>query len=134
MTVKNQTIVATIKGIKRLPSSYYGNPRYELATDKGVFRTRANAMYAYEIWSGFVGRTVVMSFDGRPSMRALVQVTDKVSPFAAALIANGVSEKHAIMWADANELRAGSFMQGSLDIKAEAKQINRIYAGIRAGI
>ena len=91
-------------------------------------------MYAYEIWSGFVGRTVAMSFDARPSMRALVQVTDKVSPFAAALIANGVSEKHAIMWADANELRAGSFMQGSLDIKAEAKQINRIYAGINAGI
>ncbi len=130
MSVENQTIVATILGIKRLSPSYYGNPRYELTTDRGTFRTRANAGYAYEIWNGWEGRTVAMSFDGRPSMRALVQATDKVSPFAAALIANGVSERRAIMWADANELRAGAFMQGSLDIKEEAEHINRIYAGI----
>lgn len=130
MDIKNQTIVATILDIKRLSPSYYGNPRFALVTDKGTFNTRANSSVGYMVCGNWVGRTIAMRFDGRPSMRSVALVTDKVSQFAAALIVNGVLEKHAIMWADANELRAGAYMQGSLDIQAEAEKINRIYAGI----
>lgn len=130
MSVKRQTIVATIQNIKRLASSYVGNPRYRIETDKGTFNTPVNSGIAYMIGDNWIGRTVVIRFDGRSSMRNLVEVTDAITPFAAALIANGVSEKHAIMWADSNELRAAAWKQGDIDIREEAEQINRIYAGI----
>lgn len=55
---------------------------------------------------------------------------DMVSKFEAALVANGVPEKHAWMWAGVNELRAGAYVQGTLDIQDEAKLINRVYAGV----
>ena len=131
MSIKNTTVVATILDIKRLANSNLGNPRYALITDKGTFKTRANSAIGYMVCGTWVGRTVAMCFDGRPSMRGICVVTDEVSPFAAALIANGVLEKHAIMWADANELRAGSYMQGSLDIAEEARMISALYDGIR---
>ncbi|UBI10034.1 hypothetical protein LA324_05340 [Corynebacterium coyleae] len=130
MNIKNATVVATILDIKRLASSNLGNPRYALITDKGTFNTRANSSIGYMVCGNWVGRTVAMRFDGRPSMRGIGVVTDEVSPFAAALIANGVLEKHAIMWADANELRAGSYMQDSLDITEEARMVNAVYHGI----
>ena len=130
MNIKHQTIVAKILDVKRLPSSYLGNPRYALVTDKGTFNTRANSSVGYMVCGSWVGRTIAMRFDGRPSMRGVALVTDKVSEFAAALIANGVREKHAIMWADANDLRAKAYQQGRLDIQVEAKEINSIYAGI----
>ena len=130
MNVKNSTVVANILEVKRLPSSRFGNPRYALITDKGTFNTRANSSIGYMVCGSWVGKTVAMKFDGRPSMRGIGLVDKDVNVFAAALIANGAIENYAVKWADANETRARSFEQGSLDIAEEARKINAIYAGI----
>lgn len=130
MDVKHATVVAKIEQVKRLPSSSFGNPRYALITDKGTFNTRANSSIGYMVCGTWEGKTVAMRFDGRPSMRGIGLVDKGVSVFAAALIANGVIKNYAVKWADANEIRARSFEQGSLDIAEEARKINAIYAGI----
>ena len=44
-----QTITGTLEIIKRLPSSYFGNPRYLLSVGGVECCTSVNAMLAYSI-------------------------------------------------------------------------------------
>jgi len=59
MSMKKETLInGILKVTKRLPSSYSGNPRYEVRIgDHGLFKTPVNAMIGYAI-TNFEGKPV----------------------------------------------------------------------------
>lgn len=46
--MSTRTVETVLIRAKRLPSSYFGNPRWQFVTEGGTFRTKTDAMCAHK--------------------------------------------------------------------------------------
>ena len=60
-----QHITTHLTAVTRLPSSRNGNPRYEVETTVGTYRTKPDAMHAYALTAGMAPRPVTLTLDRR---------------------------------------------------------------------
>ncbi len=69
--MKNQTEhVGTLEIIERLPSSFYGNPRYLCRVDGWTCRTPPDSSLAYALpnWDGEQVRAIIGTYYGKPTL------------------------------------------------------------------
>lgn len=72
-----RTITTTVHALHRLNNSVNGNPRYDIHTSDGVFRTQSDAAFVYGIGNdgGPAGKRCVLSLT-RAGRVWNLQVTD----------------------------------------------------------
>lgn len=66
----NRSVHVKIFRIVRLKNSPDGNPRYDLYTSEGAYRTKNDAHAVYQISDSWVGRTVTLHLDNDQIARA----------------------------------------------------------------
>lgn len=60
-----QHITTHLTAVTRLPSSANGNPRYEVETTVGTYRTAVDTGDAYALTAGMAPRPVTLTLDRR---------------------------------------------------------------------
>ena len=64
--LKNIAMQVTVEQVKRVNNSKLGNPRYELVTELGNYKTAPNAGWVYGVnFENLVNKTVLIDLDGR---------------------------------------------------------------------
>lgn len=56
--------VTVIRGLKRLKNSKLGNPRWEVATDHGHYRTMSDSQVGYFLSDSVIGKRVTIDVVG----------------------------------------------------------------------
>ncbi|MGW6624227.1 hypothetical protein ACWF99_23685 [Nocardia sp. NPDC055002] len=62
--MRNQVFSAEIKSVKRLKNSVNGNPRWELFTDEGNYKTRQDSQCGYIVCQGWNNKDSILTTDG----------------------------------------------------------------------
>lgn len=70
--MSDNTFETTVTGIKRLVNSRNGNPRYEIATPVGTWKTANDIGDAYKVSANSIeGRQVRLTLDNRKEQRII---------------------------------------------------------------
>ena len=78
---RTTTDAGTLRIVRRLPSSHYGNPRYLVTIGARTYRTASNAMFGYEV-TNYDGKDVVATvgpYYGKPTIHRASLITTEAA-------------------------------------------------------